>query len=264
MTVREVGELMESRLAPLDAQESYDNAGLQAGDPAAEVTGILVCLDVSEAVIDEAVEKGCNLIVSHHPLLFRGIKSLVGKNAVERCLIKSIQRGIAVYSAHTNADSVWKGVSGRMCEQLGLKPLGFLQPSSVPTEGWATGLGMTGEFDAPLSEQDFLGLVKRCFRCDILRHTALTGRSVKRVALCGGAGSDLLEAAVAAGADAFLTADVRYHEFIQADGRLLFVDAGHYETEQYTKELFAGFLSENISTFAVRISEREVCPVRYF
>ena len=263
VTVADVCRLLEERLAPLCLQESYDNAGLQLGDPSMSVSGILVCLDVSEAVLDEARETGCNMVVSHHPLLFSPLRHITGRTAVERCVAQALRQGIAVYSGHTNVDSVWQGVSGKMCEKLGLQHLELLVPSAQAPEGWPAGLGMVGELPAPMSETDFLGLVGQTFGCRSLRYSALTGRPVGRVALCGGAGGSFLEEAVQAGADVYVTADLKYHDFSRPDGRLLLVDAGHYETEQFTKELFFDVLSKNISTFAVRISGRETNPVNY-
>ncbi len=264
MKVKEVCDLIETSLAPLSLQEHYDNCGLQVGDPESEVTGILVCLDVSESVISEAVATGCNMIVSHHPLIFHGLKQVVGANLVQRCLAQAIRSNVSIYSGHTNVDNVVNGVSEVMCKKLGLVNTGFLEPLPVRAEGWQAGSGKVGELTEDLSELDFLSLVKSTFACGVLRHSALTGRKIRKVAVCGGAGADLIENAVRAGADAFITADLKYHDFMLADGRLLFIDAGHYETEQYTKELFFEFLSKNISTFATRIAQREVCPVKYF
>lgn len=258
MKVAEVCRIIED-FAALDKQESYDNSGLQVGDPEAEVKGLLICLDITENVIDEAIAKGCNMVVSHHPLLFRGLKQITGRTAVERSVIKALQAGVALYSGHTNVDSVQQGVSAKMCEKLGLRSLGFLSAKSEDA-----GLGMIGEFDQTLSEEEFLALVKQTFACESLRHSAKTGKTVKKVALCGGSGAEFLSLAIAAGADAYLTADLKYHDFSAPEGRLLLVDAGHFETEQYTKEIFYDLLSKNIATFALQISQTERNPVCYF
>jgi len=261
MRIADVCRALEE-LAPLSWQESYDNAGLQLGNPDCELEGgILVCLDVSQAVLEEALSLGCRMIVSHHPLIFRGLKHLTDATAVEKCVASAIRNDLAIYAAHTNLDSVRQGVSAKMCAKLGLQPRGFLSPKDAQAEA---GLGMLAEFDQALTEEEFLQRVKQTFSCACLRHSALTGRPVKRLALCGGAGAEFIPEALAAGADAFLTADVKYHEFSEPDGRLLLVDAGHFETEQYTKEIIYDLLSEKFPNFAVRISQAEKNPVRYF
>ncbi len=263
--VLDVCRILEEQLAPLSLQESYDNAGLQLGDPEMPVKGILISLDADERVLDEAVAEGCNLIVSHHPILFKPLRHLTESSGVERFVARAIRCGVAVYAAHTNADSVLHGVSGRMGEKLGLLNPRILAPSSQSDlTDEPTGLGLVGELPESLSETDFMSLVKRCFGCPCLRHSALRNQAVRRVALCGGSGSEFVSQAIAAGADAYVTADVKYHEFQAVDGRLLLVDAGHYETEQYTKEIFYDVLSKNITTFAVQISTAGTNPVNYF
>lgn len=258
MKVADICRIIED-FASLDKQESYDNSGLQVGDPQMDVKGVLICLDMSEEVIDEAISLGCNMVVSHHPLLFRGLKQITGRTSVERSVIKALQQHVALYSGHTNVDSVCRGVSAKMCEKLGLRSLGFLSPKTEDA-----GLGMIGEFETPISEDDFLALVKKTFSCGSLRHSHKTGKSIKKVALCGGSGAEFLSEAMAAGADAYLTADLKYHDFSRPEGALLLVDAGHFETEQYTKEIFYDLLSKNIATFAIQISQTEQNPVCYF
>lgn len=259
MKVRDICTLVEN-FAPLKLQEDYDNAGLILGDPAAQVKAVLVCLDVSEAVLDEALEKGCNMVVSHHPLIFRGIKSITGKNPQERTLIKAIQNKIAIYAGHTNVDAVMDGVNGKICEKLNLSSTAIL----VPKENMSNvGAGMTGFLTRALEEKDFLILLKQVFGSKMLRHSALTGRKINKVAVCGGSGSELIPAAIAEGADAFITADVKYHRFAEVDDKLLLIDAGHYETEQFTKDLFLELISKNIANFAVHSSQRETNPVFY-
>jgi dinuclear metal center YbgI/SA1388 family protein len=259
MKVQDICTLIEN-FAPLKLQEVYDNAGLILGDPAAEVKAVLVCLDVSRAVLDEALEKGCNMVVSHHPLIFKGIKSITGKNSQERSLIKAIQNNIAIYAGHTNVDAVMEGVNGKICEKLNLSSTTIL----VPRENMINaGAGMTGFLAQALEEKDFLIKLKQVFGCKILRHSALTGRKIIKVAVCGGSGSEFIPAAIAQGADAFITADVKYHQFAEADDNLLLIDAGHYETEQFTKEVFIELISKNIANFAVHSSLREKNPVFY-
>ncbi len=258
MKVADICQIIEN-FAALDKQEAYDNSGLQLGDPLMQVTGVLLCLDLSEAVLDEALAQGCNMIVSHHPLLFHGLKQITGRSMVERMVIKALQHNVAIYAGHTNVDSVRQGVSAKMCEKLGLQTQGFL---AAKTED--VGLGMIGELPSAMSEHDFLQLVKDAFRCPCLRHSALTGKSIKKVALCGGSGAEFIPLALSVHADAYLTADLKYHDFTSGEAALLLIDAGHFETEQYTKEIFYRLLSENNATFAVRISQTEQNPVCYF
>ena len=352
------------RLAPLRYQESFDNAGLQTGDAQAEVTSVLVTLDCTEAVLDEALEKGCNLVVAHHPVIFKGLKSLTGRNYVERTIIKAINNGIAIYASHTNLDNVLHGVNTKIADKLELqhqsilvsKPqtlmqlvtfvpvaqteevlqalhqagagnigeysncsfqlagTGRFQPSdrAKPTIGKAgkpeqvqenrvevifpaylqskvmnalnqahpyeqvahylytlenqnqeVGIGMIGDLAEELSESEFLDYLKAKMQLQGLRYTTIGGKTIKRVAVCGGAGSFLLKDAIRQGADAFVSGDFKYHEFFDAEGQLLIADIGHYESEVFTKEIFYDTISKNFPNFAVLISEVNTNPVRY-
>lgn len=354
-----------TQVAPLSWQESYDNAGLQVGDENAEVSKALIALDVTEALIDEAVAKSCNLIISHHPLIFRGLKHLTPKSPIERAVTKAIKNDIAIISMHTNLDNSCLGVNRRLGEMLGLKNLRILQSMSCrlmklvvfcpsdyaekvrsamfeagagcignydscsfnaagqgsfrageethpfvgeqgklhleneirietvvpdhllnrvvaamleahPYEEVAydiyqlqngfemAGSGMVGEFENEMSETDFLNLVSDTIGTPCLRHSALSGRMIKRVALCGGAGSFLMGDAKRVQADAFLSADMKYHEFFEPDGNILMVDGGHFETEQFTKELIRDLIKKNFSTFAAEIAETNTNSVHYF
>lgn len=272
MKIQEVCSILED-FAPLAYQAPYDNSGLCVGDPNADFRAVLICFDVTEEVIDEAIAKNCNLIVSHHPLIFSGLKKLIGKGREERCVIKAIRHDIALYACHTNMDSVWRGVNGKLCEQLGLKAHRIL--SSAPdakqkalstdaqNADGEVGLGMLGEYPKAMTEHDFLALIKERLSCRMIRHSALLGKTIRRVAVCGGSGSEFINTAESLGADAYLTADVKYHEFQACENRLLLIDAGHYETEQFIKETFFDILSKKIPTFAVHISELGKNPVNY-
>lgn len=263
VTVNDLCILMED-FAPLSYQEDYDNAGLILGKREVELKGVLICLDVTEPVIDEAISLGYNLILSHHPLIFKGVKTITGKSHVEECLVKAIKNDISIYAGHTNVDSVRNGVNGKMADKLGLLNCNILIPrSSKNEEGQEHGLGMVGYLPVAESEVEFLERVKTTFRCQYLRHSTLTGRLVKRVALCGGAGSEFLAEAKAAGADVFLTGEARYHEFFTQGQHIMLIDAGHYETEQFTKEVFLDLISKKFPTFAVRVSMCETNPVCY-
>lgn len=363
MVINDVTALIE-QLAPLSYQESYDNSGLLIGDPQAPLQGILVTLDVTPEIVDEACQKGLNLIVSHHPIIFSGLKKITGKNDVERVVIKAIKNDIAIYSAHTNLDSVIGGVNSKIGEKLGLTNLKFLKPLDgeliklvvfVPTneaevvrgamfkagaghignydccsynlKGEGTfragegakpfvgelnelhyepevrievivpkvalskviremiaehpyeevaydiypllntcnkvGIGMIGELEEPLSEKDFLEKVKNDFRLKSIRHTPFLKKNIKKVAYCGGSGAFLINNAIASGADIFITGDVKYHQFFDAEGKIVIADIGHFESEQFTIDIFYEYLLKNLSKFAVLKSEINTNPINY-
>jgi dinuclear metal center YbgI/SA1388 family protein len=363
-TIKEISNFLES-FAPLRLQESYDNAGLIFGDENAKIDAVLVTLDVTEDVVEEAIQKKCGLIVAHHPIVFSGLKKITGKNYVERTLLKAIKNDVAIYAAHTNLDSVTGGVNGKICEKLGLENCKILQPASgllkklvtfVPVEqaervrqavfgagagnignydscsfnvhGQGTfrgddttnpfvgekgeqhyeneirfetvfpdyrqgqvlsalinahpyeevaydiypidnkyeqiGMGMTGTLPGAIPEKEFLKQLKGTFKTDAIRHTVLRNKKVKKVAVCGGAGSFLLNRAIAAGADFFVTGDFKYHQFFDAENKIVIADVGHFESEQFTKELFYELLTKNFPKFAVHLSEVNTNPVFYF
>lgn len=364
MKISEIISQLES-FAPPALQESYDNAQLLVGDVNSECTGILISLDTTEAIIEEAIEKKCNLVVSHHPLIFKGIKQLTGKNYVERTIIKALKNEIAIYAIHTNLDNVIHGVSQKMADKLGLINTKVLspiagklkslitfsppshtekvrkalfdagagnigkysecsfvvngtgsfrpEPESDPYSGekgkqnkededrievifpsyltqqilkslkdhhpyeevavyvttldnqWQeAGSGIVGEFSNEMSEEDFLQLLKSTFQLKVIRHTSLLKKSIKKVALCGGSGFFLLNQAKKAKADAYVTGDIKYHEFFDADGSILLADIGHYESEQYTIELLAEFLQNKYPNFAVLKTALNTNSVQYY
>lgn len=336
MKIKELLRHLE-HIAPPFYQESYDNAGLIVGDSAAACTGALLCLDSTEAVIEEAIRKNCNLVIAHHPIIFRGLKKITGKNYVERTVLKAIKNDVAIYAIHTNLDNVFrKGVNEKFAERLGLTDLQILAPKQVlkklvtwttggqldtlqqtllecgafqpniirtdaaspirlemifpeaaknavvgallknhpagqpgfdilPTENVYSeiGGGILGSLQTPVSEEDFLKMVKKQMRAGCVRYTQLLGRQVSKVAICGGSGGFLLPNAVAAGADVFITADYKYHEFFDADGKIVIADIGHYESEQFTIQLLFDILSEKFPTFALHLTEVNTNPVRY-
>ena len=259
MKAKQVFDALE-QYAPLPLQDSYDNAGLQIGLTAEqEVTGALLCLDVTEAVIDEAERMGCNLIVAHHPLLFRGLKSITGQSYVERCVIKAIQKGIGIYAAHTNLDNAEGGVNYRIAEKLGLKNLTFLDAKP----GVTAGAGVVGELPMAEDEQSFLHRVKTLFGIQCIRHNQLCGREIRRVALCGGAGGFLLPNAIEQGADVFLTGEMRYHDYFGHEGDLLIAEMGHYESEQYTVDLLAEVLNSRFPELKIVKTSLNTNPINY-
>jgi dinuclear metal center YbgI/SA1388 family protein len=355
MRIKELTAALEA-WAPRSLQEDYDNCGMQVGDPEAEVSSALVCLDCTEAVVEEAARLGCGLIISHHPVIFRGLKSLSGGGYVERTVLAAIKHGVALYAIHTNLDNVITGVNAEIADRLGAKVVRVLAPKpqqlrklavfvpkdhaealrsalfaagagsigaydecSFNVEGTGTfragvgaqpyvgqvgqrhteqevkvevlvpgakegevlgamraahpyeevaydihllandhpglGAGLLCELPEPMPEAAFLAQVKAAFGLKVVRHTRLLGRPVQRVALCGGSGAFLIGRAKAAGADVYLTGDVKYHEFFEADGRLVVADIGHYGSEQFTMHLIQRRLSELFPTFAVRLTE---------
>ncbi|MBE0639260.1 MAG: Nif3-like dinuclear metal center hexameric protein [Bacteroidales bacterium] len=363
MKISEIAGAIE-RFAPLILQESYDNAGLLIGSPSDEVACALITLDVTEEVIDEAIQQNCKLIIAHHPLIFKGIKTIGTKNPVERMITRCIKNDIAVYAAHTNLDNVHQGVNKMICEKIGLKETSILDPKahllrklvtfcpeehanqvrealfkagaghigkydncSFNTGGQGTfraleganpfvgivnslhaenevrietvfpiyqqsvilkalieshpyeevafdlyplenefskvGSGMFGILEQPEETASFLMRLKETFEVKCLRHTRLINDKVQTVAVCGGSGSFLMGHAIARHADVFITGDVKYHEFFDADGKILLADIGHFESEQFTTEVIKNILLEKFPTFAARISKIKTNPVFY-
>lgn len=362
--IKDVAAFLES-WAPRDYQEAYDNAGLLVGNPESAVAGILVSLDCTEAVVEEAARRGCNLVVSHHPILFKGLKSLTGRTYVERTILLAVQKGIALYAIHTNLDNIRSGVNARIAAQLGLTATRVLQPrrgtlsklvtfipptnleevlqamyqagagqvgnyadcsfetqgvgrfkpgadshphigsagkpekvteirvellvpqtkeravvsalrrahpyeevayylSPLSNENQDVGAGLIGTLSKALEPKDFLGYLKEHLQATVVRHTTPPGGAIKTVAVCGGAGSFLLADAMRQQADAFVSADFKYHEFFDAEGKILICDIGHYESEQFTKALLQEVLSEKFTTFACHFSETVTNPISYF
>ncbi len=364
MKVKDITNHLET-IAPKAYQESYDNSGLLTGDPAQEVTGVLVTLDCIEEVVDEAIAKKSNLIIAHHPIIFKGLKKITGSNYVERTILKAIRNNIAIYAIHTNLDNVHTGVNKKIAQKIGLKNLKILAPKhdtltklvtfipkdhtdtvlqalykagagqigdykncSFQTEGIGTfmptgdadptigilneqekvtedraelifathlehkiistlkashpyeevayylnrlanvnqevGSGMVGELEQPLEPIEFLKRLKSSMNLTAIRHTRLLDQKVNKVAVCGGSGSFLLPQAIRSGADFFVTADFKYHEFFDAEGKITIADIGHYESEIFTKDLLKEILTEKFPTFAVNFSTTDTNPVRYF
>jgi dinuclear metal center YbgI/SA1388 family protein len=351
--------------APLAWQESYDNAGLLTGDKEQEITTILVTVDVTEAVVEEAVSVGAGLIVAHHPIIFKGLKKLTGENYVERTVMAALRHDIAIYAGHTNYDSVAGGVNTRIAEKLSLKNIRILSPKKgvlrklvtfvppdhadrvrealweagagnignydetsfnltgegtfrgnastrpfvgepgklhheeevrietilpadreqsvisallqahpyeepaydiIPLENEypRAGLGAIGELDPPAEEQDFLKQLTTTFHAQCVRYTSLRGVPIRKVAVCGGTGSFLLKEAIRQEADLFVSADFKYHEFFDAEGKIVIADIGHYESEQVVKELFYDLLSKKFPNFALHFSKTITNPINYF
>lgn len=248
------------RFAPLPLQDGFDNAGLQIGLTEMEATGALLCLDVTESIIDEALALGFNLIISHHPLLFKGLKCISGQTYIERCVLKAIKNDIAIYSAHTNLDNAPEGVNYKIAEKIGLQDIKIL----APKEGESTvGSGVIGILEEPDSELDFLKRIKKTFEVECLRHNKLTGRLIHKVALCGGAGSFLIPNAIQQEADIFITGEIKYHEFFGHEKEILLAEIGHYESEQYTKDLLASILKKEFPNLEIENTKINTNPIKY-
>lgn len=364
MQIREIIQHLE-KLAPPAYQESYDNAGLITGDPDWTCTGVLISLDATDNIVEEAISRQCNLVISHHPIVFGGLKKITGSGYVEKAVIRAIKHDIALYAIHTNLDNVAGGVNGKIADLLGLQRRAILLPkknilrklvvfvpasheapllealfaagaggiggytecsfgssgqgSFRPGEGThpfsgevgrrhqveekrlelvyarpleaaviaalrrahpyeepafdivpidneydKVGSGITGTLPEALSEASFLERLKTVFGVPVIRHSPLTGKAISRVAVCGGAGSFLITKALADGADAYVTADLKYHEFFDANGRLLLADPGHFETEQFTIDLLYDILAGKFPTFAVFKTGLRTNPVNYY
>jgi len=363
MKIKEIVGALE-RFAPLPLQDGFDNAGLQIGLTDVEATGALLCLDVTEAVLDEAITLGYNLVISHHPLIFKGYKSITGKDYVERCILKAIKNEIVIYSAHTNLDNVMGGVNYKIAEKIGLHDVNILSgkeesllklvtfvPSehiekvrsalfkagcgdignydscSYTVEGQGTfrageganpycgkigelhsepeirletilpsfkmneamkaliqahpyeepafdfypvknvwsqaGSGIIGHLKEPMTELEFLKLVKKTFEVGCVKHNKLSGKLIEKVALCGGAGAFLIPKAIAQGADVFITGEIRYHEYFGHENNILLAEIGHYESEQYTKEILYSIIENTFPNFQIQISKVNTNPIKY-
>ncbi len=264
MRIKELTDYLE-RIAPLHYQEGYDNAGLICGSWDTEISGVLITLDSTEQVVDEAINKGCNLIIAHHPIVFKGLKRFNGSNYVERTVIKALKNDVAIYAIHTNLDNVFiKGVNEKIAEKLGLLHTDILAPKpGVVNPDQPIGAGIIGTLAEPTDEMTFLKHLKTTMQTGCVRYTPLRGKAVEKVAVCGGSGSFLLPSAIEAGADIFITGDFKYHEFFDAEGKLIIADIGHFESEQFTIELLFEIISEKFSNFALHCTEVATNPVKY-
>ena len=364
MKLKELCSYLDSAV-PLAFQEGYDNSGLQVGSPEREITSAMITLDVTEDVIKDALAEKCDVVVSHHPLIFNGIKNLTGKSFTEKIIYEAVKNDIAVYSAHTNLDVFNSGVSRKMAEKIGLEDISVLSPSAnlllklvtfipesylekVRNAIFEAGAGVTGNYDfcaftnsgtgsfrgnemakpfvgekgkihfeneirfetilfshkkdmvikallenhpyeevaydlyslenrntgigsgcagyfhKPISEHDFLEQVSLVFDAKGIRYSKLTGKAIRKVALCGGSGAFLINPAIYSGADAYLTADIKYHDFFKAENKILLVDAGHFETEKFSTEILKDLIIKKFPKFAVRFSEKNTNPINYY
>jgi dinuclear metal center YbgI/SA1388 family protein len=258
--IKEVLSALE-RFAPLPLQESWDNAGLQVGLTETEVSGALLCLDVNEKIVDEAIQKGCNLIVSHHPLLFRGLKTISDLTDVQRTVRMAVRNDICVVSMHTNMDNAQGGVNFKMAEKLGLHDVRFMASKTVG--GIEAGSGVIGELEKPLVACDFVLAVKKAFDVECALCNEMLRRPVSKVAICGGAGDFLLDEAVKAGADAFITGEMHYHQYFGYEQQIQICVIGHYQSEQYTGEIFREIIERECPGVRTEMAETCTNPILY-
>ncbi len=260
MNIKEVLDTLEC-FAPLPLQEGWDNAGLQLGLTEAEVSGVLLCLDVSENTVDEAIRKGCNLIVSHHPLIFHGLKTISDGNYVQRTVMKAIKNDIVIASMHTNLDNAQGGVNYKIAEKLNLDNVRFLAAKNV--DGIECGSGVVGILPQALSARDFIETVKKTFAVEYAQCNQLLTRPIKTVAICGGAGDFLIDEAIAANADAFITGEMHYHVYFGHEQEIQICVIGHYQSEQYTSEIFESIIREKCEGVNVLHSNTSTNPIIY-
>ena len=265
MKLKEILGALEE-YAPLALQDGYDNAGLQIGlAEDADITGALLCLEVTEDIVNEAVLRGCNLIVSHHPILFRPVKSINSDDYIGRTILTAIRNNIAIYSAHTNLDVALGGVNFKIAEKLGLKDIEFLSPKEYVVNGKTikAGEGVIATLSTPTSKRAVMENVKEVFRLRSLRVNNADKRTISRVAICGGSGSFLIPTAVEKGVDAFITGEIGYHHFFGYDNEILLMEIGHYESEQYTIDLLRDIVTRFAPTLYVCKAETNTNPINY-
>ena len=259
MKIAEIAAAIES-FAPLAWQESYDNSGLIVGRPDDEVHRALLAVDVTEEVLDEAEREGCDMVITHHPIVFHALKRFNSADLTQRCVERAIRSGIALYACHTNLDAAPDGMSVRLAGMLGVVRPEIMQPAGDS----GAGFGAVGDLPEEVAFADFMERIRRVTGARVLRHSAPARPTVRRVAVCTGAGAFLMAEARRAGADIYLTSDLKYNDFTAPDGAFTAVDAGHFESEYCAIEILFDILSKKLRTFAVRRSECSCNPVHYF
>ena len=259
MVLKEITNILE-KWCPLNSAEEFDNVGLLVGNSNEIITKAIITIDTTEEVVDEAIKNDCNLIITFHPIIFDGLKNITEQTYVERIVFKAIQNNINIYAIHTNLDNNPKGVNYKICQKLELNNTKFL----VSKEKETFGMGMVGELNKELSEIEFFNFLKSKMNIKNIKHSPFIGKNIKKVAVLGGSGSFAIENAIAEKADCYITSDLKYHDYFKADNKILLADIGHYESEQFTKELILEFLNEKIPKFACIISKSNTNPVNYF
>ncbi len=259
MKIKEIAAVIE-QLAPLQWQESYDNSGLVVGRMEQEVQKALIAVDVTDEVLDEAEREGCDLVITHHPLIFHPLKRFNGEGYVQRLVERAIRSGIALYACHTNLDSAPHGMSWHLASELGIENLQLLEPRQANPE---TGFGVVGELPEPMNLKEYLARIKAHLGIGAIRHSAPASETVRRIAVCTGSGGSLMEEARRAGCDLYLTADLKYNDFMTPDGAFTVADIGHFESEYCAIRILFDVLSKKLLTFAVRKSEYSRNPIHY-
>tara|TARA_B110000211_G_scaffold50958_1_gene56012 strand:+ start:6639 stop:7418 length:780 start_codon:yes stop_codon:yes gene_type:complete len=259
MILKDIIDVIE-KWAPLENAEDFDNVGLLVGDPKENVNKALITIDTLENVIDEAIENKCDLIISFHPIIFTGLKKLTQETYVERVVKKAILNSINIYAIHTNLDNHPKGVNYQISQKLLLSNTEIL----IKKDDSKIGMGMIGELKNSINELEFLNYLKEKMDVTAIKHSSFLNKKIRKVALLGGSGSFAIEQAIENDADCFITADLKYHDYFKAENKILLVDIGHYESEQYTKNLILNLLNKKIPKFACIISKSKTNPVNYF
>lgn len=263
MKIKEITTYLEQRF-PLCLQEEFDNCGIQCGDDEQEITGVLVCFEMSEKVIDEALSMNANLVISHHPLMLkRGICKIQPKDRVGKVICKALAHNMVLYSMHTNIDSAEGGGNDLFAEKLALTTPKVLVPCKQPELSDKNGLGRIGTLPTPMSALDFLHYVKDRMGLQVLRYYGDEQKKIHTVAVCGGGGASFIEDALAAGADAYVSGDIKYHDFFKSNDNMLIADIGHYEGEFFIKEIIYKAIKEKFSTFAASISKMDNLEIMY-
>lgn len=257
MTIGKIIDALEG-FAPLPLQDGFDNSGLQVGLTETEATGALLCLDVTEAVVDEAIANGCNLIISHHPLLFSPLKRISNSNYIGRCVIKAIKHDITIYAAHTNLDNASCGVNKQIANLLKLKDTAPLQD-----KGNGNGAGIIGYLPECLTEKQLLEALQTLFKVPAIKHNGNLGKPISKVALCGGSGAFLIPDAIACNADAFITGEIGFHKMFGYDGTIKLIELGHYESEQFTVDLLYNKLNKEFSELKLVKTNVKTNPINY-
>ena len=247
--------------SPLSSAEDFDNVGLILGNPDDIIEKGLITLDTTEKVIDEAIDKDCNLIITFHPLMFKGYESLKSEDYVRNCIIKALKNNINIYAIHTNLDNNPKGVSYQISKKIGLRNIEVLIKKENKEN---LGMGIIGELRDKKTEKEFLKYLMSKMELSNLRHSNFTGKKIKKIAVLGGSGSFGIEEVLNKEIDCYVTADLKYHDFFKSNDKILLVDIGHYESEKYTKELILSYLNKKIPKFACTIAKTKTNPVNYF
>ena len=265
MKIQEVIQYLESRF-PLHLQEDFDNCGVQCGDVEREITGVVVCFEMTEKVIEEAIQANANLVISHHPIMLRrGICKIEPKDRVGGIICKALENKMVLYSMHTNIDSAAGGGNDAFAERLGLLDATVLLPAQGEAHDGSAlnGLGRIGLLPKPMSIKDFLQYVKKKMDLTVIRYNGSVNKTIEKVAVCGGGGASFIEDALAAGADAYVTGDIKYHDFFRPNGKMLLADIGHYEGEFFIREIIYKEIKEKFPIFATAISKMDKLEIEY-